>query len=105
MKRLIAAVSFAVIAVPALAAGLPYEQNQLDRAFPDVKVDIRADNAPRFGAPYEQTVVDRAQPNLEPRRTRVAAFSGDTRSDVEISSDARPESSWSSDHNFIAPAQ
>jgi hypothetical protein len=40
MKRFIAAVSFAVLAVPAAAfaadAGAPYEQNQIDRALPDV---------------------------------------------------------------------
>lgn len=36
MKRIIAAVSFAVLAVPAFAAevGAPFEQNQFDRALP-----------------------------------------------------------------------
>ena len=58
MKRLIAAVSFAVIAVPAFA-GLPFEQTELDRALPNVaerKVEPRVS---RFGAPYEQTQADR----------------------------------------------
>jgi hypothetical protein len=81
MKRFIAAVSFSVIAVPAFAGGLPYEQN----------------------------LVDRALPNIEPRRTRVAEFKGDTRSDVEIASESAAketvESPWANDHNFIAPAQ
>jgi hypothetical protein len=40
MKRLIAAVSFAALAVPAFAAepGLPYSQDQVDRALPNVEV-------------------------------------------------------------------
>jgi hypothetical protein len=105
MKRLIAAVSFAAITVPALAAGLPYEQAQLDRALPNVterKVDVQTS---RFGAPYEQSAVDRALPNLEPQRTRVAEFKGDTRSDLEIAGGERAEPVWENDHNFIAPAQ
>ena len=38
MKRLIAAVSFAALAAPALAAnGLPYEQYVVDRALPNLQ--------------------------------------------------------------------
>lgn len=39
MKRLITAVSFAVLAVPALAAqtGAPYDQNEVDRALPPIR--------------------------------------------------------------------
>ncbi len=45
MKRIIAAVSFAVLAAPAFAAevGAPFEQNQLDRVLPNV--EARAANA------------------------------------------------------------
>lgn len=106
MKRTIVAVSFAALAVPALAGGLPYDQNLVDRALPNLPEKVLgADSASRFGAPFDQSAIDRALPNVEPRRTRVAEFKGDTRSDVEIASEARAESVWANDHNFIAPAQ
>lgn len=45
MKRFIAAASFAVLAVPAVAAPstfeLPFEQTLLDRRLPDVQVKAR----------------------------------------------------------------
>jgi len=39
MKRIIAAISFAALAVPALAVehGKPFEQTEVDRALPQVK--------------------------------------------------------------------
>lgn len=37
MKRIIAAVSFAVLAAPVFAAEVPFEQNQLDRVLPNVE--------------------------------------------------------------------
>ena len=40
MKRLVTAVSFAVLAVPAVAAQ-PFEQTELDRALPQVNVKAR----------------------------------------------------------------
>ncbi len=45
MKRIIAAVSFAVLAAPVFAAEVsaPFEQNQLDRVLPNVAA--RADDA------------------------------------------------------------
>lgn len=48
MKRLITAVSFAVLAVPALAAerGAPFEQTELDRAQPEVTVKAREARGP-----------------------------------------------------------
>ena len=85
MKRLIAAVSFALLAAPALADNKPYEQLDVDRALPEISVD----------------------------RTQVAV-AGNTRSDVEISTAAsagdtgvskRADGPWANDHNFIAPAQ
>ncbi len=55
MKRIIAAVSLAVLAVPAFAveAGAPFEQNQLDRALPSVQE--RADSA-SYGATQSKDV-------------------------------------------------
>jgi hypothetical protein len=106
MKRFIAAVSFSVIAVPAFAAGLPYDQSLVDRALPNLPEKVvRTESASAFGAPFEQSVIDRALPNIEPRSTRVAEFKGDTRSDREIASEERAESVWANDHHFIAPAQ
>jgi hypothetical protein len=92
MKRLIAATSFAVLALPAFAAtGLPFEQTQLDRALPQVKVTpAPAAAVPGARAPYEQLVIDRALPQIEPRRAHVAAFAGG--------------SGWTNDHNIVAPA-
>jgi hypothetical protein len=78
MKRLIAAVSFALITAPAFSV--------------------------EIGKPYEQVDVDRALPNISESRTQVAA-SGATRSDREIATDERGGSVWAQDHNFIAPAQ
>ena len=45
MKRLIAAVSFAVLSVPALAAevGAPYDQNQFDRTLPNIQTSAPAE--------------------------------------------------------------
>lgn len=64
MKRLITAVSFAVLAVPAFA-GAPYEQNEVDRALPQIekKSSERTSTAQR-GLPFEQADLDRATPVL-----------------------------------------
>jgi len=105
MKRLIAAVSFAVLATPAFAGnGRPFEQLDLDRALPNIpEVVVRSTQYPFGGsAPYEQAEVDRALPNLPVEHSRVAA-SDSTRSDIELSTDAAEESPWAKDHNFIAP--
>ncbi len=92
MKRLITAVSFAVLAVPAAAAGLPYDQNLVDRALPQIE-----------------------QPELRSERQEFAAAAGNTRSDVEISADEEAANvskgsglasgPWANDYHFIAPAQ
>jgi hypothetical protein len=107
MKHLIAAVSLAVLAVPAVAgaAGLPYEQLVIDRTLPNIAV--RADDATKptaFGAPYEQYWVDRALPNIEPRSTGQAATSGETRSVHSGPADGHVALPWVNDYNFIAPA-
>jgi hypothetical protein len=90
MKRLIAAVSFSLLAAPALA---------------------------EVGLPYDQLAIDRALPNLQVERTRVAeaASIGSTRSDAEISAGEAVRSAdngsgwatgaWANDYHFIAPAQ
>ena len=65
MKRLITAVSFAVLAVPAFA-GAPYDQNEVDRALPQIEENASA-GASAFRAermPYDQNTVDRALPQI-----------------------------------------
>ncbi len=57
MKRLIAAVAFAALAVPALAATQPFEQTQLDRALPEINVESAssgASTAPTQAPSFEQ---------------------------------------------------
>ena len=106
MKRLIATVSFAVLATAAFADnGKPFEQTELDRALPNIPEAAATPTVYPFGgsAPYEQVEVDRALPNLPMERSRVAK-SDSTRSDIELSTDAVEESPWAKDYNFIAPA-
>src|SRR3954452_24198624 len=105
MKRLIATLSFAVLATPAFADnGKPFELLDLDRALPNIPEVVVRPTQYRFGgsAPYEQAEVDRALPNLPVERSRVAA-SDSTRSDIELSTDASEESHWAKDFHFIAP--
>jgi hypothetical protein len=78
MKRLIAAVSFAVLASPVLAT--PFEQTQFDRQLPQVG-------------------------NAVASQDRLAQYTGATRSDREIATEVSAASSFADDHNFIAPAQ
>jgi hypothetical protein len=109
MKRLIATLSFSVLATSVLAdAGKPFEQLDLDRALPNVAERPATATEYPFGgsAPYEQLAVDRALPNLPEQRSQErsrVAVSGDTRSDVEIATEVSDESPWANDHNFIAP--
>ena len=105
MKRLIAAVSFAVLSTSVFADGKsPFEQLDLDRALPNVvEAGAHSTAYPFVGsAPYDQVEVDRALPNLPMERSRVAA-SDTTRSDIELSTDAVQESPWAKDFHFIAP--
>jgi hypothetical protein len=92
MKRLIVALSFAAVAIPAMAAGPPYDQNLVDRTLPELRVESL------------------------PVASLEVASAGNTRSDVEISVDeaARQAANgpsglasgpWLNDHHFIAPAQ
>ena len=59
MKRIIAAIAFSTLAVPALADSRPFEQTELDRALPEVSVESastgRTTSAPRTQSPsFEQ---------------------------------------------------
>ena len=103
MKRLIAAVSFAALAVPAFAVevGLPYSQDQVDRALPNISIPAGDATTPRFGAPYDQNLIDRALPNVEEHGS---SSSGDTVNRA-IANDGVPVSPWANDYHFIAPAQ
>lgn len=106
MKRLIAAVSFAVLASPVLAdAGKPFEQLDIDRALPNVPERTVSGVEYPGSAPYEQLAVDRALPDLrlDQERSQMAS-SGETRSDVEIATEASTTSPWANDHSFISPA-
>jgi len=101
MRRFIAAVSFAIFAAPAAAAGLPYEQNVIDRMLPNIEEPAASSGetrraAPAVGLPYEQYVIDRMLPNIEE-----PASAGQTR---DAAADAEAESPWANDWNFIAPA-
>ena len=76
MKRLIAAVSFAVLATPVLAdAGKPFEQLDLDRALPNISVPAASETRYPFNgsAPYEQLTVDRALPDHVANEHRLLA--------------------------------
>jgi hypothetical protein len=109
MKRLIAAVSFAVLAVPALAQnGKPFEQLDLDRALPDINVPaVEPRSVDPRSLPYEQAQVDRELPSFDTGRVQFAAASGTTMSDASAEpaeSTSKAQSPWANDWNFIAPA-
>lgn len=79
MKRVIAAVSFAALAVPAFAfaadASAPYEKAQFDRTLPNVEAAVAAERA---GASAGTS----------------SAAAGNLATGV-----------WAQDHNFISPAE
>lgn len=95
MKRIVAAVSFAILAAPAFAAerGAPFEQTQYDRGFlaesaNGASMGSGASSAGSSRTPYEQLSVDRGVPPY----TLPHEHAG--RNPV-----------WASDFNFIAPPQ
>jgi hypothetical protein len=112
MKRIIVALSFALLAAPAFAADIaaPYQQTVADMALPNVKDPVINQSAskPTFlgqpvGLPYEYTVAQMKLPNVKDpvitgQKTLVAgpAVAG-------ASSEATGV--WANDPNFIAPAQ
>jgi hypothetical protein len=116
VKAFIAALSLTIASTGALAqTGKPFEQVDIDRVLPNVSERQASAPVYMFGgsAPFEQLAVDRAQPNIvagEP--TRLAALSGETRSDAEIAvatesgSEVEGDTSpFANDWSFIAPAQ
>lgn len=105
MKRIIVALSFALLAAPVFAAdlGAPYEQTVADMALPNVQDPVVSNTqSTLFGMPYEQTLANMALPNVKDpvvtgQHTLVAgpAVAG-----------ASTEASgvWANDPSFIAPA-
>lgn len=79
MKRIIAAVAFAVLAVPAFAfaaeTSAPYEKSQFDRTLPNVQNPTVAEQAP--------------------------ASVGST----NAAGGTWATGVWANDHNFVSPAQ
>jgi hypothetical protein len=101
MKRFIVVVAIALSSAPAFAdVGAPFEQNELDRALPNV-----TENATTYEPisaermPFEQTQLDRGILG-EPDKVELAALGG-----MSYKSDEEGDSPWTNDHNFIAPAQ
>ena len=80
MKRLIAAVSFAALVVPALTfaadTSAPYEKAQFDRMLPSVENNV-------------------------PARQAADASTGPSRE----SGESLATGAWAQDHNFISPAE
>jgi hypothetical protein len=58
MKRTVAAVALAVLALPALAAELPYDQNLVDRAVPNIPERATESN----GRAYQETTFEQYIP-------------------------------------------
>jgi hypothetical protein len=54
MKRIIAALAFSTLAVPALADNRPFEQTELDRALPAISVDSASTGSTRAEWTFEQ---------------------------------------------------
>jgi hypothetical protein len=112
MKRIIAAVLLASLAVPALAleVGPPYEQTVEDMQLPNVKDPVITDSASsgstlfglKEGLPYEQWRVDTALPNVkDPVVTQPVQVAGPATGFASTEATGP----WANDWNFIAPAQ
>jgi hypothetical protein len=107
MKRCLIAIALAALASPALAleVGPPFEQTELDRMLPDLRLAAVAPYVSDARAPYEELVIERALPILPERATQFAVAPGDTRTDAGPDSAPAAQSPWAHDWNFIAPAQ
>ena len=106
LKRLALAVALAFAAAPLIAGnGAPFEQTELDRTLNDVPETRAAyESIDKSRMPFEQTELDRVLPEVPGGGERVMVASiGDT---VYVSAEESDGASpWTSDHNFIAPAQ
>ena len=110
MKRLVAAVSFAVLTVPVLAeSGKPFEQLDVDRALPQIEFSaVERSTVDQRSLPYEQSQVDRAVPSFGAENVRFAAAAGSTMSDATSEAPLSTETSaspFANDYHFIAPPQ
>jgi hypothetical protein len=76
MKRIIAAVAFSALAVPALADNRPFEQTELDRAVPQISEESASagSSASARNLPFEQTELDRAVANVAQRPVGEARY-------------------------------
>jgi hypothetical protein len=112
MKRIIAALSFTLLAAPVFAAdiGAPYEQTVADMALPNVKdpAVTQSDTKPTLfgqpvGLPYEDTVAQMKLPDVKD-----PVISGQN---TVLAGPATPGASaeatgvWANDPNFIDPPQ
>ena len=108
MKRLITALGLSLVTLSASAVefGAPFEQQNLDRALPNIEFPSVEPYVATSRAPFEQLTLDRALPNLSSRNQQFAeSAAGGTRTDASGGIEAQAESPWANDHNFIAPAQ
>lgn len=100
MKRILVAVSFAVLAVPAFAddRGAPYEVTQFNRGVPDQRLPHGTGTSGAAAAAPTRADSDRGVAGQ--RLQRGAATSGAT-----AAAPTRADSVWARDWNFIAPPQ
>jgi hypothetical protein len=110
MKRIIVALSLAVLAAPAFAVdiGAPYSQLDVDRTLPNVKDPVVTQSHTEstlfglpVGAPYSQLAINMTLPNVKDpvitgQPTQVAGPAT-----LERSTEATGV--WANDWNFIAP--
>lgn len=94
MKRILATVSFALLALPAFAddRGTPYEKNQFDRGIPVQAI------------PHDRTAggSSAAAPTTVPQK-QAAGVPQERAGSGASAATARTDSVWAKDHNFIAP--
>jgi hypothetical protein len=107
MKRTLTVLGFSLLALSANAAeyGPPFSQLEIDRALPNIDFAPVERYVPDARAPYEQLAIDRALPNLPSAVVQFAEVPGNTLNDASGTDEARTESPFANQHDFIAPAQ
>jgi hypothetical protein len=107
MKRTLAVLGLSLLALNANAAdyGPPFSQLEINRALPNIDFAPVERYVPDARAPYEQLAVDRALPNLPATAIQFAEMPGNTLNDASGTDDAKAESPFANQHDFIAPAQ